>query len=45
MGEIPDGAAPRTILVVDDDPINRRVLCKYLQGMGHHVLSAESAVV
>jgi len=42
MGENPDGAAPRTILVVDDDPINRRVLCKYLQGMGHHVLSAES---
>lgn len=42
MSENPTGILSRTILVVDDDPINRRVLVKYLQGMGHHVLAAES---
>jgi len=33
---------PRCILVVDDDPINRMVLCTYLEGMGHRSLAAES---
>lgn len=32
----------KTILVVDDDPINRRVLSRYLIGMGHNTVLAES---
>jgi putative two-component system response regulator len=32
----------KTILVVDDDPINRKVLSRYLIGMGHTTVLAES---
>jgi len=35
-------AVGKTILVVDDDPINRRVLSRYLIGMGHKTVLAES---
>lgn len=39
-----DGQQPagKTILAVDDDPINRKVLCSYLNSMGHVALPAES---
>lgn len=33
----------KTIVVVDDDRINRTVIASYLKGMGHAVLVAESA--
>jgi len=31
------------ILIVDDEPGGRRVLTRYLDGLGHDLLEAESA--
>ena len=40
------GAAPpsgeRTVLILDDDPIVRRVLCRFLQDSGYQTLEATS---
>jgi CheY-like chemotaxis protein len=33
--------APASLLVVDDDPINRMVLCRELERQGHHVATAD----
>jgi putative two-component system response regulator len=35
-------ADKKKILVVDDDPINRKVLCAMLAGLGHEAVAAES---
>jgi adenylate cyclase len=33
--------APASLLVIDDDPINRMVLCRELERQGHHVATAD----
>lgn len=36
--------APKTILVVDDEPLNQRVLCGFLAGFGHKAVVASSGL-
>jgi twitching motility two-component system response regulator PilH len=40
MHPMPEAAAPRTLLVVDDEPATRQLLALLLEQCGYHVLTA-----
>ena len=40
--DVPVGSGPTTVLVVDDDPLNRRLLLRGLRHQGHETLEADS---